>query len=62
MVWFGLSLIRFAAERVAITGMNDLELRANRQATDYSLKDLNRVRGTPFFTSPNFLKVGKFLF
>ena len=28
-------------ERVAITGMNDAELKSNKAATDYSLKDLN---------------------
>jgi hypothetical protein len=29
------------AKRVAITGMNDAELKSNKAATDYSLKDLN---------------------
>jgi len=36
------------AKRVAITGMNDAELQANRQATDYTLRDLNKDRALPY--------------
>jgi len=36
------------AERVAITGMNDAELQANKQATDYALKDLNKDPSLPY--------------
>eukprot|EP00928_Gymnodinium_smaydae_P092925 TRINITY_DN76913_c0_g1_i1.p1 TRINITY_DN76913_c0_g1~~TRINITY_DN76913_c0_g1_i1.p1 ORF type:complete len:272 (-),score=26.09 TRINITY_DN76913_c0_g1_i1:40-825(-) len=40
--------VRSRAERVAITGMNDAELAANKQATDYKLKDLNRDPQLPY--------------
>lgn len=36
------------AKRVAITGMNEAELKRNRQATDYTLKDLNKDPTLPF--------------
>jgi len=36
------------AKRVAITGMNNAELQANRQATDYTLRDLNKDPVLPY--------------
>lgn len=37
-----------AAERVAITGMNEEELKANEQATEFVAKDLNKDPTLPF--------------